>query len=227
MSDFDPLYKDLRSKQFEGWGGASYQRRLKGCEEAIDDLVSSNKIPMPPARVLELGCGNAMAAFLMAKRGYETYGIDISAEAVDWAQERFRLFGLAGAFTCGDVREMPCFEDGFLDIVMDGACLHCLIGDDRRQGLPEIRRILSEDGTFVVSTMCGPPRSEAAIKAYDSQIECLVENGRPYRSLKPLDAIMEELRKAGFVVMDYSVRENPWWDHATIVCSNDGQQIQS
>ncbi len=113
---------------------------------------------------------------------------------------------------------MPFFGDAGFDIVFDGSCLHCIIGEDLALCLAEVRRILRPNGVFIVSTMCGLPRSGEAKARFDSRVERLLEKGTPYRTLKPLAYLLQELTGAGFRVESHAVSINSWWDHATIVC---------
>ncbi|WP_176721931.1 class I SAM-dependent methyltransferase [Bradyrhizobium sp. LMTR 3] len=189
------------------------------------DRLEREFLPSPPARILELGCGNGMSwSLLMAGKGYEVHGVDISETAIVWAKEQFAERVLCGAFREGDVCEMPFIPDASLDIVMDGSCLHCLIERDRTRCLQEVHRILRPDGVFVVSTMCGLPKSDDAKARFDPVASQLLQDGRPYRTLKPLADIAQELRGTGFEVQDSWLRTNPWWDHATMICRIiDGQ----
>ena len=82
--------------------------------------------------MLELGCGNGMSSsLLMARKGYEVHGVDISKAAIAWAREQFTDYALCGTFGQGDVCDMPFLTEHSFDIVIDGSCLHCLIGNDR------------------------------------------------------------------------------------------------
>ena len=218
MYDYDAQYRRLRDAGSPGWAGDQYQRGQIRLTETLDRLEREGAFPPPPARMLELGCGNGSSSFLMARKGYEAHGVDISETAIAWARERFAAAGLSAVLRPGSVCAMPFFEDGRFDIVIDGSCLHCLIGDDRARCLAEVRRILRPDGVFVVSSMCGLPRSADAQARFDPRTGCLIENGEPYRTLKPLAEIELELSDAGFAVKDRSVSVNPWWDHATLVC---------
>jgi SAM-dependent methyltransferase len=154
----------------------------------------------------------------MARSGYEVHGIDISAVAIEWARERFAADAVSGEFHHGSVCEMPFFDSASFDIVVDGSCLHCLIGDDRTRCLTEVRRILQPDGVFVVSSMCGLPKSEAAQARFDSRHGLLLDHGQPYRTLKPLSEIARELGQSGFDVQDNRLSVNAWWDHVTMIC---------
>lgn len=220
--DYDAKYRSLQEARAPGWAGDQHERAVAGVADTLDRLDRQGALPAPPARMLELGCGNGLSSFLLAEKGYEVYGIDIAGTAVAWARERFAAAGLLGSFHQGTVCRMPIFTDGSFDIVFDGSCLHCLIDDDRGLCLTEVRRILKPDGAFVVSSMCGEPRSGDARARFDPQTRCLMQDGRPYRTLKPLAALEAELVVAGFAVRDRSVRVNPWWDHATLVCGRAG-----
>lgn len=183
------------------------------------DRLEHETFPRPPARVLELGCGNGMSSSLwMARKAYEVYGIDISDIAVAWARELFDACGLSGSFRQGSVCEMTFFPERSFDIAVDGSCLHCLIGSDRARCLREVRRILRPGGVFVVSSMCGLPKSDEAKARFDPLTGHLLENGRPYRTLRLLPDLVQELEDAGFGVQNTQVGVNPWWDHATMVC---------
>jgi ubiquinone/menaquinone biosynthesis C-methylase UbiE len=154
----------------------------------------------------------------MARKGYAIHGVDISETAILWAGELFAAAALSGSFRQGSVCAMPFFDDGFFDVVIDGSCLHCLIGSDRARCLGEVRRVLRSNGVFIVSSMCGLPKSVEAKARFDAHTGQLLENGEPYRTLKPLADLTRELTDAGFEVRDSRLSVNPWWDHVTMTC---------
>jgi ubiquinone/menaquinone biosynthesis C-methylase UbiE len=218
MYDYDARYRRLRAAGAQGWAGNHGERNFARIAEALDRL-QRECFPRPPAKVLELGCGNGTSSSLwMARKGYEVHGIDISEAAIAWAKEKFAESALSGTFCQGSVCEMPFFPDGWFDIVIDGSCLHCLIGNNRSRCLGEVRRILRVEGIFIVSSMCGLPKSDEAKSRFDPLTGHLLEGGRPYRTLKPLADIADELIASGFAVQDTSLSINPWWDHATMTC---------
>jgi SAM-dependent methyltransferase len=157
---------------------------------------------------------------LFALHGYDVAGVDISASAIAWAHELFRGRGLVGEFYCDDVsRGLPRFEDRRFNIVIDGNCLHCVLGKSRSETLATVRRLLAVDGVFVVSSMCGVPRLPEAIREYQPGSHCLLRDGRPHRHLPPASALVDEVVAAGFEPISYRVQENPWWDHLWMVAA--------
>ncbi len=201
-----------------GWAGDCFDRNVACAMATFTRLRQNDALPTPPARMLEIGCGNGVSSALMAARGYEVHGVDISREAIHWARDRFVESGLVGKFYEGNVCNMSFLEDSFFDVVQDGSCLHCLIGIDRPRCLGEVVRVLRPNGVFIVSSMCGLPRSDEAKARFDVERGYLLEGSLPYRTLKSLDQLCEELTAAGFEPQDTSLSANPWWDHATIVC---------
>lgn len=218
LAQYDARYRRLRAGGYLGWAG---ERQAEAAAQAANSFASSRVrglVPPPPARVLELGCGNAWSTLALAKAGYGVGGIDISEVAVEWARDIFADAGESGSVRHGDVRDMSCYATGSWDLVLDGKCLHCLIGDDRGICLREVHRLLVGGGTFVVSTMCDAPKSQDAIASFDAVSKCLVADGRPYRTLLPLADLCAELQEAAFEIVETDVAVNAWWNHASIVC---------
>ena len=215
--DVNVEYARLRAAGAAGWGGAAATRRRDGWMQTLAWLRRHADFPPPPAHLLELGCGNGLVSALFAEQGYRVEGIEQSGDAVAWAHAAFEARGLAGTFRRGDVRAMPACSDGGFDAVIDGNCLHCLIGCDRAACLAEVRRVTKADGVFIVSTMCGEPKSATARARFDPAARCLMEDGKPTRTLLEAAAIVAEVEVAGFRVVSQHVRPNSWWDHLTLL----------
>lgn len=162
MDDYQTEYRRLRRDGLEGWGASHPAKDIARFVEMLDRLEAAGVFPSPVARVLDLGCGNGRAAVVMAERGYEVHGIDISQTAIAWARETAEARDCRAVFRHDTVCAMPFFADGLFDVVMDGQCLHCLMGDERTQCLAEVHRILKPEGTFVISSMCGAAKSADA-----------------------------------------------------------------
>ena len=149
------------------------------------------------------------------------WGIDWSETAIRWAQNRFQQAGLPANFFVGDVCHIHQCQDATFELIVDGSCMHCLIDDARHLCFAEVRRLLKPGGRLVIGSMCGTPRHAEDILAYDPIRHHLLKEGKPWRTLRPLQALLDEIRAEQFTVLEVNINENAWWDHATVVCRVD------
>ncbi len=201
----DGLYRRKRAEDKPGWDDGEQWLAWKA---EIEGLMADPAFPRAGS-VLELGCGAGDAALLFAARGYSVTGIEISTTAVEWALEKSERRSLKAEFVVGDVTDLGHWDDETFDIVIDGHCLHCIIGEDRGKVLSESYRVLKPGGLLYVSTMCGDPREEVVLKAYDPESRCMVTNGVARRYFGRPEDIIRELEGAGFRIGQKEVRVNP------------------
>lgn len=149
MSDgvgtFDPIWEELRKE------GKSI------CRYPFDVAVSflfkhapGNK-QRGQVRVLEIGCGAGNNLWFAAREGFQVTGIDGSATAIRYAQNRFKEEGLRGDFHIGCLTCLPFHECSF-DLALDRASLTCCGASAAKQAVREIRRVLVPGGKF----LCNP-----------------------------------------------------------------------
>ena len=109
--------------------------------------------------------------------------------------------------------ELEVYEDGFFHLVVDGRCLHCIIGPDRAATLSSIYRALQPRGGFLVQCMCGEVMEESPMKAFfDPVSRCTINREEiATRYIGSAEAILEELTAAGFVIAHSEVvsRQGP------------------
>lgn len=118
--------------------------------ERMADLVTD----LPPApRVLDLGAGPGISAFVLARRfgdDARITGIDFSDRMVEIARRhhRERYAHLRGIeFVQGDASAMP-FADAAFDVAFGHSFLY--LTNDRRAVLRDVRRVLAPGGTLVL-----------------------------------------------------------------------------
>lgn len=188
----DARYRALRAAGADGWDSP------EELAERAPELTWILEVLAPCAgkRVLELGCGAGNVAVWLAGHGLEVVGVDISPTAIAWARER----ATAGtSFVVGDVvAELPV--DAGFDAVLDGNCLHCIIGADRARLLANARRVLRPGGVLVVATMCGPITHPELAACFDPVSRCQVVDGIARRYIGERDALLGELRAAGYSI---------------------------
>ena len=200
-------YKRIRAEGEPGWGGkeGEFGGFLQWLDKAFqqEDVTESGKL-------LELGCGDGSVTLLLAREGFEVYGIDISPTAISWAQEKAKEQGLKAEFKLGNAVENLPYSDDFLDVVVDGSCLHCIIGEDRKPFLSHTFRVLKPNGLFVVQTGCGDPAEEGPKKHFDPITRCVVIDGIAGRYLGLPEDILDEVRVAGFHIGNWEVIKNQY-----------------
>ena len=107
-------------------------------------------------RVLDAACGEGYGSFLLAHTAAQVTGIDISADAVAHAHERYPLGNLE--FVHGSVTGLP-LPDACVDVVVSFETIEHL--SPQREMLAEFRRVLTPDGVLVISSPNRPVYNEA------------------------------------------------------------------
>jgi 2-polyprenyl-3-methyl-5-hydroxy-6-metoxy-1,4-benzoquinol methylase len=140
---YGPAYFENRHPGSPGY--PSYRRLAAALErEAREKLGVVEAIIPPPARLLDHGCGTGVFLEIARRRGYEVFGIDVSA----WAIETLRRErGLPAAQA---TLEAGWGEDGSFDVVTSWDVLEH--SPDPARTLVHIRRLLRPAGVLVLTT---------------------------------------------------------------------------
>ncbi len=104
-------------------------------------------------RVLDVGCGTGTLAILLARRGVDVTGIDISSSMLRVARQRVAEQGQQqiALRQMGIVDLDTAFADGRFDAVVGTLVLSELSDDEITYGLKECRRILHPDGKLFIA----------------------------------------------------------------------------
>lgn len=96
-------------------------------------------------KILDLGCGTGYGSWILLKKGNEVYGLDISQEAIDYAEREYP----GPKYICSPAEKLP-FENSSFDTV----CAFELIEHVENPGivLKEIIRVLKTNGDLFIST---------------------------------------------------------------------------
>jgi SAM-dependent methyltransferase len=99
-------------------------------------------------KILELGCGSGANLWMLAKEGFDTYGLDSSEEALRLATIHLSdKWGVSAKLAHGSFLNLP-YPDEFLDCVVDIVSLQHLDLNASSTTLQEIRRVLKRGGKF-------------------------------------------------------------------------------
>jgi SAM-dependent methyltransferase len=107
----------------------------------------------PPRRVLEIGCGFGWVLQHLA-RDYETFGIDISAYAIDAARKNL----LHSNLCVGDAATLREFPDGYFNAIVAKHVLEHIAAPG--ETLVECARVLARGGVLIYGT----PNADAPLK---------------------------------------------------------------
>jgi len=202
----DDIYKNLRSQGTAGWDKT--EEAYDEQKELIQRLTGEGHFPRS-GTVLELGCGAGNLSIWFAGQGYQVSGTDISPTAIEWAREKAQGSGLSLDLRVGNVIDLRDYEDRTFDIVVDGHCFHCIIGQDRTAFLASAFRVLKAGGTLLINTMCGDMRDGSAKVHFDPKSRCLIYDGIATRYIGLPERILGEIRENGFTVQFSEVMPDP------------------
>ena len=202
-------YVNSKARGGVGWAHIP-DKMLLACDR-MEALI--RRYPPPGGRMLEIGCGAGDISVMLAPRGLFTriHGLDISETAIAWAREKAKQAGLAVQFDAADMVELRGVRDGSFDAVIAFACLHWIIGDDRRGCLGNIRRVLAPGGRFYLWTSCRDAAVTEPIASegcdFDPETEILMRNNLPYFHLRTPEGVQAEIREAGLSLLHWDVDE--------------------
>ena len=115
----DPAGNVLEISRGDMWplGSGGGARSPEPIQVAIAETISYLKrvLPAPPARVLDVGCGNGELLHALGAEGYAVFGIDTDGESIARAEAR------GGRAVEAD---FLAFEDKPFDVVFFGSSLH-------------------------------------------------------------------------------------------------------
>ncbi len=100
-------------------------------------------------KILELGCGPGRNALFFAEKGCEVVAVDLSKEALRWAEERAKERELEVNFQHGSLFDLPVDEGGY-DIVYDSGCFHHIAPHRRIDYLNLVKKALRPGGYYAL-----------------------------------------------------------------------------
>src|SRR3989339_321181 len=109
---FEKLYKEK---------GLASQRRYPN--EALIQFLAANYFNLSPKerkkiKILELGCGSGANLWMMAKEGFDVYGIDIAPSGVKLCKKMLKNWKVSAKVILGNMRKLV-FPNNFFNSVVD------------------------------------------------------------------------------------------------------------
>ena len=130
----------------------------RGETEFVEKIIS--KHTTNPRRLLEMGCGTGVHAVMLAERGFDVVGIDLSDEMISAASQRVALLQpeirQRLRFKTDDVRNAVL--EGHFDAITSlfDVVSYQLTNDDLRQMFATVKTHLAPGGVFIFDCWYGP-----------------------------------------------------------------------
>lgn len=188
-------------KKNDGWTGWSSTEDTRYCIQTLHELIDRADIP-EGAEVCEIGCGAGNLIETLLEHNCTLTGVDIAEVAVNWARER--CSDRAIQFLTGDVCNPELFSPNQFDLLIDGLCLHCIIGIDRQRLLDNLFRWLKPGGKLTTHTMCNPPK-EKDNAGYNPESQCVILSGIATRDFATEPELLHDFAQADFNCLYHEV----------------------
>lgn len=134
-TDFAYIYDKLIDQDYEKW--ADYIEKI---------FKTYGK---KPSLVLDLGCGTGSITNILAKRGYDMIGVDLSPDMLNVARDKAVEENLDVLYLCQDIREFELY--GTVDAIICTLDVLNYITDpkDLEHVFALVRNYLNPDGIFI------------------------------------------------------------------------------
>jgi SAM-dependent methyltransferase len=135
-------FSELKAKAAEAWSSAPWEQAAQMLAGVHLHLLSRLE-PQPGERWLDLATGTGDVAFLAARAGAETTGIDFARASIETARRTAAEKGLDVHFEVADVEELP-FEDASFDVL--SSSMGMIFTPDHEAVAREVARVCRPGG---------------------------------------------------------------------------------
>lgn len=164
-------------------------------------------IELCKGNIIDIGCGSGR--HFVKKKDLKFYGVDFSEKMIELARKNSIEKNLNVELSLIETEEIP-YEDNFFDNAICIAVLHCIETKKKRSNfLKEIRRIMKPKGRLMIQVW-SKNHKRIENKGKEAFIPWTVENKKfeRYYYIYDLEEICEEIKTAGFNIIQVSEKEN-------------------
>ncbi|MEV6597730.1 class I SAM-dependent methyltransferase [Actinoplanes sp. NPDC051346] len=168
---------------------ARYERATRDMDPGpeLDRFV--RLLPSPVGTILDAGCAFGRDTALLADRGFDVVGVDLTTAFVD----RARQLRPDLSFHIMDVRDLHFHDAAFAGIWCQATLLH-LTDEHVTQALAEFARVLQPGGALYASFKEGEG-AEAIVERFSS-------DGARYFRYQTVERVTDLMTAAGFTVIE-------------------------
>lgn len=128
---------------------SKYIRKKKSLEE-FEKFSNMN-------RCLDLGCGIGRHVIFLDDMGFEVYGIDLSYEAIKYAEnwcDKLNKCKLKDRLLVGSAVSMP-YKSNFFDFIVSHGVIDSMSFDIAKKTIEEVHRVIRKGGLFYFDVISG------------------------------------------------------------------------
>ncbi len=116
----------------------------------IREAFEKYKDQLEGKKILDVGCGNGRNLHYFAEQGCDTYGMDISEEALKQLKKDLNEEGLSAEVQKGSFYNLPYQDNNFECVVSNNVFQHN-DWEGAQKSIAEASRVLKDDGLFFLS----------------------------------------------------------------------------
>lgn len=98
-------------------------------------------------RILEVGCGSGANLWVIAREGFDTYGIDIAPTGIKLCRQMLQSYGVSAKIKVGNMKKLD-FKNNYFDAIVDVMSLEHTDLLGHKKAFAEIFRCLKKGGRF-------------------------------------------------------------------------------
>lgn len=163
-------------------------------------------------KILELGCGSGANLWMVAREGFQAYGIDLSEESLKLCKMMLDSWGVAAELVSGDMSALH-YKPAMFDAVLDVFSAYCLDEAGFQKCMDEVARVLKSGGRYF---SYAPAKNSDAFKNYapaykldDSTLNGILRPTSPYSGQTyPFRFISREEYAAALQVRGFVITSN-------------------
>lgn len=145
------LYKENMYDNYWKYDSGFYEKHWQEMESRQEDIIrdlAEESVNIgryyKSGKLLDLGCFKGHFCKIMHDRGWETKGVDISREAIEFGKKEFGL-----DLYCGELKELNLAPASFEVATLWGVIEHFR---EPRAAIKEVARVLKKEGLLVIKT---------------------------------------------------------------------------
>jgi SAM-dependent methyltransferase len=167
---------DWNSAYVDNWAPWDIGRPQPVWVDLVDEIISP---------VLDSGCGSGEHALLLAERGMEVVGIDVSPRAIELAIEKASRRGLEVEFQVGDVLNLERLGRHFASVI-DSAVFHVFDDTDRARYVESLASVLEPGGLlFLLAFSEHTPGQEGPRRVTQAELRAAFAGGWEVERIEP------------------------------------------